>query len=298
MKKMMICALSAALMLINAACTRDADGCEVDVAVGSADSMQAKTITFTFSDAVSQQAMTRSSLADLEITDLWVYEFSDGDGDGLTAADGTLLLHQSATDDGFGAVRLTLKYGQHDLRFVASRGSEPTAGTGVITWVKPSDTFWGEMAVDVSPSAASSLAVTLRRVATRLVIKVTDEIPASAAALSVVPDAWYYGLDVLTGEGCDARRQERVVQIPASYRGTSGRLSVSFFGLSPADGWQTDVSVLMKDGGGDVIGSVSLPGVGFNRNVTTTYSGGLIGAGRAVTVSVDGEWGEDDAHEW
>jgi len=290
MKKMMICALSAALLLINAACTRDAEECEVNVAVGSADSMQAKTITFTFSDAVSQQAMTRSSLADMEVTDLWVYEFNDGDG--------TLLLHQSASDDGFGAVRLTLKYGQHDLRFVASRGSEPTAGTGVITWVKPSDTFWGEMAVDVSPSAASSLAVTLRRVATRLVIKVTDEIPASAAALSVVPDAWYYGLDVMTGEGCDARRQEREVQIPASYRGTSGKLSASFFGLSPADGWQTDLSVLMKDGGGDVIGSVSLPGVGFSRNVTTTYSGGLTGAGRAVTISVDGEWGEDDTHEW
>jgi hypothetical protein len=290
MKKKMICALSAALLLINAACTSDADGCEVDVAVGSADSMQAKTITFTFSDVVSQQAMTRSSLAETEVTDLWVYEFSDGDG--------TLLMHQSATDDGFGAVRLTLKYGQHELRFVASRGSEPTAGTGIITWVKPSDTFWGEMAVDVSPSAASNLAVTLRRVATRLVIKVTDEIPASAASLSVVPDAWYYGLDVLTGEGCDARRQERVVQIPASYRGTSGRLSASFFGLSPADGWQTDVSVTMKDSGGDVIGSVSLPGVGFSRNVTTTCSGGLTGAGRAVTVSVDGEWGEDDAHEW
>lgn len=290
MKKKMICALSAALLLINAACTRDADGCEVNVAVGSADSMQAKTITFTFSDAVSHHAMTRSSLADMEVTDLWVYEFGDGDG--------TLLMHQSATDDGFGAVKLTLKYGLHNLRFVASRGSEPTADTGVITWVKPSDTFWGEMAVDVSPSAASSLAVTLRRVATRLVIKVTDEIPVSAAALSVIPEAWYYGLDVLTGEGCDARRQEREIQIPASYRGTSGRLSASFFGLSPADGWQTDVSVTMKDGGGDVIGSVSLPGVGFSRNVTTTYSGGLTVAGRAVTVSVDGEWGDDDAHEW
>jgi hypothetical protein len=140
--------------------------------------------------------------------------------------------------------------------------------------------------------------VTLRRVATRLVIKVTDEIPASAAAMSVVPEAWYYGLDVLNGEGCDARRQERVVQIPASYRGTSGRLSASFFGLSPADGWQTDVSVTMKDSGGDVIGSVSIPGVGFSRNVTTTCSGGLTGAGRAVTVSVDGEWGEDDTREW
>jgi hypothetical protein len=47
-----------------------------------------------------------------------------------------------------------------------------------------------------------------------------------------------------------------------------------------------------------VIGSVSLPGVWFSRNVTTTYSGGLTGAGRAVTVSVDGEWGEDDTREW
>ena len=59
------------------------------------DSVQAKTITFTFGE-IKQQPMTRGTLQDASITDLWLFDYI---GDELKQT-----VHQSSTDDGFGSV--------------------------------------------------------------------------------------------------------------------------------------------------------------------------------------------------
>jgi len=282
MKKLMM-ALSAALMLTTS-CTKEESG--LSTALTSQEGWRDVTIMFGFGEGVN----TRATLQEASLTDLWVF---DDDGDGMR-----MVLHQTAADDGFGSVRLSLKYGTHALRFVASRGSDPTVSDSTITWVKPSDTFWTALPLEVSPSGAASQQVTLRRVATRLRIIVSDEIPAEASALSVTPSTWYYGLEVITGDGTESRQMERTVTIPASYIGTSGDLSASFFGLSPVNNWQTDVAMAMKDADGTVLGSVMLEGVGFAMNVTTSYSGGLIGSWRAMTMEVDDVWGDESIYEW
>ena len=288
MKKIQMMALAVAVIL-PMSCTKDEpakDDAELSTTVTPQDGWRDVTITFGFGEG----ANTRATLQEASLTDLWVF---DDDGDGVR-----MVLHQSGNDDGFGSVRLSLKYGTHALRFVASRGSDPTFSDGVLSWAKPSDTFWAQMPLEVSPSGAASQQVTLRRVATRLRISITDEIPAEAATLSATPSTWYYGLNVLTGEGTDARQMERTVTIPASYVGTSGQLAAAFFGLSPVDAWQTDVTVAMKSADGTVLGSVVLEGVGFAQNVTTSYSGGLLGSARSVSVDVDDVWGDETTGEW
>ena len=288
MKKIQMMALAVAVIL-PMSCTKDEpakDDAKLSTTVTPTDGWQDMTISFGFGDGAS----TRATIQEVNLTDLWVF---DDAGDGVR-----MVLHQAAADDGFGSVRLSLKYGTHALRFVASRGSEPTVSGETITWVKPSDTFWAQMPLEVSPSGAVSQQVTLRRVATRLRISITDEIPAEAAVLAVMPDVWYYGLDAETGAAVARQHTERTVAIPASYIGTTGQLTAAFFGLSPVDAWQTDVTVAMKSADGTVLGSVLLEDVGFAQNITTSYSGGLIGAGRSVAMEVDDAWGEENAHEW
>ena len=109
---------------------------------------------------------------------------------------------------------------------------------------------------------------------------------------------WYYGFDLLTGEATGERVQQREIAIPATYVGTAGELSASFFGLSPSEPWQTDVAVAVLDGDGSVMGSVTLEGVTMSRNVTTVYSGGIFGKGGTMSVTADDGWGADDVHEW
>lgn len=272
--------MSAALMLT--ACGEHEN--EIDVKLQQPEPPKEKTITFTFGD---ERADTRATLQELNITDLWLFDYVGGD-----------LRQTIHKTECFDALTLLMDYGEHALCFVASRGSEPTVTAPVISWAKPSDTFWATLMMDVQPSISASQQVTLRRVATRLRISVTDEMPAEASALSVTPSTWYYGLNVMTGEGTDARQTERTVTIPASYVGTSGQLTASFFGLSPSESWQTGVEVSMKYADGTVLGSVILEGVGFAMNVTTSYSGGLLGSARSVAMEADDAWGDENIHEW
>lgn len=248
------------------------------------DSLQAKTVTFTFGD---ERGGTRATLQELNITDLWLFDYV---GDELKQT-----IHKT---EGFDALTLSMDYGEHRLCFVASRGTDPTVTAPTISWEKPSDTFWATLTMDVQPATSAMQSVTLKRVATRLRIGITDEITAQMARLEVEPATWYYGIDVQTGEGTDARRQVRSVTIPASYVGTQGQLTASFFGLSPASDWQTDIDVRLIGNEESLLGSVSLPSVRFAQNLTTVYSGGIMGAGRSVSLTADDAWDDEDIHTW
>ena len=273
-------ALSAALML---ACGEHEMTEELTAGMTPADSMKSKTITFTF----GEKSSTRATLAELNITDLWLFDYM---GDNLQQT-----IHK--TDD-FGSVSLSLDYGEHTLCFVASRGSEPTVTAPTISWVKPSDTFWAALTINVQPASSASQSVTLHRVATRLRIAITDEITSQMARLEVEPATWYYGMNVCTGEGTDVRQQMRSVSIPSSYVGTTGQVSALFFGLSPSTDWQTDIDVKMIGTDESVLGHVTLPSARFAQNLTTVYSGGIIGAGKNFTITVDDTWNDDNVQTW
>lgn len=269
-------AMSAALMLT--ACEKSEESAIATPTVS------AKTITFTFGPEMRQ--MTRASLAELNITDLWLIDYM---GDELKQT-----VHKS---EGFDAVSLSLDYGEHTLCFVASRGSEPTVSAPTISWSKPSDTFWAIASMNILPASSASQSVELKRVATRLKINITDEIPATAARMEVEPATWYYGINVRTGDAVDARQQVRSVSIPSQYIGTTGQVSASFFGLSPNE-WQSDVDVRLIASDDGILGQVSLADVPFKRNTTTVFGGGIVGTSANVGITADDAWMPDDEHTW
>ena len=248
------------------------------------DSLQSKTVTFTFGE---DRGGTRATLQELNITDLWLFDYM---GDELKQT-----IHKT---EGFDALTISIDYGEHRLCFVASRGTDPTVTAPTISWEKPSDTFWATLTMDVQPATSATQSVTLKRVATRLRIGITDEITAQMARLDVEPLTWYYGIDVKTGEGTDARRQMRSVTIPASYVGTQGQLTASFFGLSLASDWQTDIDVRLVGSSDALLGEVLLPSVSFRQNRTTTYGGGILGRTLPLSVSVDDTWLPEEDLTW
>lgn len=279
--------LAAALMLTAIACTSE------EPQVEKPSGWEQKTITFTFGDVVTQHAMTRADVTELDLTDLWMFDYV---GEELQQT-----VHQSNTDEGFGVLSASMDYGEHTLYFVASRGMTPTTDTSAktITWVKPSDTFWATATVTVSPSSASSQAVTLSRVATRLRITVNDEVPAGAAKFVITPAQWYYGIDYTDGNGiAPSSNQPREVNIPSSYIGTSGQLAIAIFGFVPSSDWHTDITATLKASDESTLGQVTLEDVTLKRNITTAYSGGILGTAKAFALTADDTWGDDDIHTW
>lgn len=286
MKKFQL-GLAAALMLTAIACTSEEPQAE------KPNGWERKTITFTFGDAFEMKAMTRADVTELDLTDLWMFDYVGGE---LQQT-----IHQSSTDDGFGSISAAMNYGAHTLYFVASRGTTPTTDTSAqtITWAKPSDTFWATATVTVSPSSASSQSVSLSRVATRLRITVNDEVPAEAEKFVILPAQWYYGIDYTTGSGvAPSANQPREVNIPSSYIGTSGQLAIAIFGFVPSADWQTDITATLKASDESILGQVTLEDVTLNKNITTAYSGGILGTAKAFTLTADDTWGTEDIHTW
>lgn len=286
MKKFQI-GLAAALMLTAIACTNEEPQTEKPTG------MEAKTITFTFGDTFQMKAMTRADITSLSLTDLWMFDYV---GDELQQT-----IHQSSTDEGFGAISASMGYGAHTLYFVASRGTTPSTDTDAksITWAKPSDTYWATADITVAPNSSASQSVILSRVATRLRISVTDEVPANAVTFTVTPSQWYYGINYTTGAGVGLQTNyPRPVNIPANYIGTSGELMISIFGFVPSADWQTDVTATLTASDESVLGQVTLEDVTLNKNITTSYSGGILGTSKAFTLSADDTWGDEDIHTW
>jgi hypothetical protein len=286
MKKFQL-GLAAALMLSMSACTSEEPQAE------KPSGWEQKTITFTFGDTFQQRAMTRADITSLDLTDLWMIDY--------VGSELQQTIHQSSTDEGFGVLSASMGYGEHTLYFVASRGTTPTADTDAqtITWVKPSDTFWATATITVSPSSASSQTVTLSRVATRLRITVNDEVPAGAAKFVITPSQWYYGIDYTTGIGiAPSANQPREVNIPSSYIGTSGQLAIAIFGFVPSVDWQTSITASLKASDESTLGQVTLEDVSLRKNITTAYSGGILGTSKTFTLTADDVWGTEDVHTW
>jgi hypothetical protein len=183
---------------------------------------------------------------------------------------------------------------------VASRGEGATldADGHTITWTGPRDTFWKDYEVEVVSTSNGNRAVTLDRVATKLLIVVNDEVPDGCAAVVVTPARWYYGWDYVNGVAMASQQTERRVTVPESYIGTTGQMSVSIFGLSGADEWVTNVSIQAQDADGGVLGSATITGAPFKANRSTEYSGNLFGSAGGLDVSVNGDWDSPKTGTW
>ena len=281
MKRFMM-ALSAALMLT--ACGEY----ENEELTASADK---KTITFDFGE-LSMRSMTRATLAELNLTDLWIFDYV---GEDLNQT-----IHQASTDAAFGSASLSLDYGEHTFYFIASRGSDPTVDNDAktIIWGTVRDTFHASLTIDVQPSSATSQSVTLSRVVARLRISATDVVPATAAKLTITPSIWYYGLNYQTGEAVGSSTSPIVVNIPSSYIGTQN-LTTSCYTISGSSPWQTNITASLIASNESILGSVTIPNVPIQRNHITSYSGGIVGAGRSISVNAsDDDWVDDGNVNW
>lgn len=297
MKKMILMALAVAAILLS--CTKDyepnrvpADG---KIAIVMPTDTMENHVTITFGCSTTTTAirpMTRTALSSISLTDLWVYDMPSGQTTPI------LLAHQTASDSDFGAPTITAEYGDHTFYFVASRGDTPTTDNTTITWTKPSDTFWSSLTMTIAPSTSTSQPVTLQRVAARLRVTITDEVPTGLAVISVTPSHWYYGIDITTGEATDDRQTARTVNVPASYVGTTGQLAASFFTISPSEAWSTDVRLQALKADNTPMAVISVADVPMQRNHITEYSGTLFGAGRAISIDADDSWGEDIQGSW
>ena len=228
-----------------------------------------------------------------DMTDVWVLDYMGGE---LVQQ-----LHQGDnTVENFGQPSLNLKYGTHHIYFIASRGVNPVLDTDAhtITFDNVRDTFWKRYDVSVVATSNGNRAVTLDRVVTKLRLTFTDEVPAAANSISIVPHTWYYGIDYLTGQPASAQTDvATIITIPDASKGQTG-IQASLFGFSTAEEWNTDVVISSRTATDAVLGSATIAAAPFKANRVSDYSGPLFSAGGSLSLSLNGEWQDSYQGSW
>ena len=228
-----------------------------------------------------------------EMTDLWTFDYMDGE---LVQQ-----LHQSSSDADWGSPSLRLLYGSHHVYFVASRGNDAVADIDktVLVWGTTRDTFWKDYAVDVISTSNGSRVVTLDRVATRLKVTIMDEVPENCAKMALTATKWFNGIDYTTGKAIEApAAYTSSVAVPAAYVGTSGKMSITMYGLSDADEWTTALSIDALDASDKIIGHAEVEAAPFERNRSTEYSGSLFTTSGGWGTALNDEWSTAYTSEW
>lgn len=298
MKKTLFLITLASLPLLFSSCEKavfDSEDEDVGI-VTDVPNGKTKKFTFTVKGDFSSPVFTRTtdylSVNNQNMTDLWVFDYVDG----------VLVqqLHQTPTDETWGAPVLQLTYGQHHVYFVASRGDVPSVDTAnhTITWEGSRDTFWKDYEVSVVSTSNGNRAVTLDRVTTLLRVTVNDEVPEGLATVTVTPEHWFYGIDYKTGMAVSDQKRDRTASIASSYVGTSGQVVISIYGISNPEEWTTDVSITAKATNGNTLGSVVIENAPFKRGRATNYSGNLFGSSGSATISLNDEWDDPYNATW
>ena len=296
--KLMMMAAVAAVGMTLVSCSSDNESLVEDVKPGKAH------VRLVCGMDVSVSPMSRAALTanGKALTDLYILDYDKATGKLLQ------VLHQTSTAADFAEPDLTLDYGEHVLKVVATRSQEPTlwdAGNNtwrvdpniltpvtatqpvMLTSTKTSDTFWAEKEVSVGIGTGTTVSIVLDRLVAKLVVSSTDVFPDDCTTITLDLQE-HRTLSWATMDVIDAVDNQRVSDV-TSLQGTTGTV-LSYFVLAPKDGYQTDITLTTNRTEGSPYSTITVPGVTLERNKVTTISGQLYGHEQGFLVSVNDAW--------
>ena len=248
--------------------------------------------------------MTRAALSanGKALTDIYILDYDKTTGKLLQ------VLHQTSTAADFAEPDLTLDYGEHVLKVVATRSQEPTLWDAqkmtwtvepniltpitatqpvMLTSAKTSDTFGAEKEVSVGIGTSATVSITLDRLVAKLMVNSTDVFTDDCTNITLNFQE-YRTLSWTTMDVTEAMNNQRVVDV-TNLRGTTGTV-LSYFVLAPKDGYQTDITLTTNRTEGNPYSTITVPGVTLERNKVTTISGPIYGHGQGFQVTVNDAW--------
>ena len=310
-KLMMIAAIAAVGMTI-VSCSSDNESLVEDVKPGKAHVRLVCGMGVSVSPmgAPRLAPMTRAALSanGKQLTDIYILDYDKATGKLLQ------VLHQTSTAADFAEPDLTLDYGEHVLKVVATRSQEPTlwdvqkttwtvepniltpvtaTQPVMLTYTKTSDTFGAEKEVSVGIGTAATVSITLDRLVAKLVVNSTDVFPDDCTTIALDFQE-YRTLSWATMDVTEAVNNQRVVDV-ANLRGTTGTV-LSYFVLAPKDGYQTDITLTTNRTEGNPYSTITVPGVPLERNKVTTITGSLYNHQQGFSIQVNDAW-DSEGHD-
>lgn len=313
-------AMMAACMMMNTSCTE-----YVDDAVENRGSRQVAdkaTVKLRFTSpegadvSVSQSArplthpITRAELAanGNAMTDLYIFDYDKKTKKLLQ------VLHQTDDSEDFAEPSLSLDYGDHTLKVIATRSETPTlqsadgslwsladntafamtadaAAPAVLSSSKTSDSFGAVQDVSIGVGQNQSINIQLERIIAKLSIKNTGKFPADCSTLRFQIDE-YKQWDWQSFSAIGKVSNQRILDVTKC----AGKTSAPFFYyfLVPEEGYTTDITFTAdRNGSREPYTSFTLSGITLQRNHVTMISGSFYNRQPAISLTLNDAWGEE-----
>lgn len=254
---------------------------------------------------------TRASMAanGKQLTDLYILDYNKATGKLLQ------VLHQTSTAEDFAEPSLSLDYGDHILKVIATRSEAPTllgvdgslwnlqANTAFtvaddsnvpVVWTsdKTSDSFGASQDISVGIGKDQTVHIQLDRIVAKLVLKNTGTFPADCSTIQLSLDE-YKTWNWQSFSVMEAAKNQRISDA-SQYAGKTGS-TISYFLLVPdGDGYTTDISFQMNRKDSDKpYAAFTIPDVCLQRNRITTISGSYYDHEEGFFFTVNDEWEEE-----
>lgn len=313
-------AMMAACMMMNSSCTKYVDDAAENG--GSRQLADKATVKLRFTSpegadvSVSQSArplthpITRAELAanGNAMTDLYIFDYDKASGKLLQ------VLHQTADAEDFAEPSLSLDYGDHTLKVIATRSETPTllsadgslwsltdntafamtadASTpAVLTSSKTSDSFGAVQDVSIGVGQNQSINIQLERIIAKLSIKNTGKFPEDCSTLRFQIDE-YKQWDWQSFTAIGKVSNQRILDVTKC----AGKTSAPFFYyfLVPEEGYTTDITFTAdRKGSTEPYTSFTLSGITLQRNHVTMISGSFYNRQPAFSLTLNDAWGEE-----
>lgn len=295
--------MMAACMMTNISCTKYVD--DVVENGGSQAAVGGKEHVKLNLSAAVPEAETRGSLPvdGKELTDIFILDYDKTSGKLLQ------VLHQTNAAEDFAQPDMTLSYGEHTLKVIATRSISPTlldadkadwaiddnvltaisaTEPAILTSEKTSDSFGAEKDVSVAAGKVQAVNIQLERIVAKLVLNCTDQFPADCSTLQMDMDE-YKSFSWADFNVLGAEKNQRVSDV-TKYVGTSN-VFITYFLLVPDEGYSTDITFTMSRKDSDKpYSTFTVPDVQFERNKITTIKGQYFDHQSGVTFSLKTEW--------
>lgn len=240
-----------------------------------------------------------------ELTDLYILDYDKKSGKLLQ------VLHQTSTAPDFAEPDLTLDYGDHTLKVIATRSTSPilldassapwevpsnvltpVSGAAIPTLLssaKTSDTFGAQRDIVVSIGEAQTVNLTLERLVARMVIQSTDVFPTDCSTFELSLQE-YKSFSWQTFDVIEAENNHRSSDVSV-LAGTTGT-TITYYMFAPADGYTTDITFTTNSNTGKPYSTITVPNVRLERNKTTTITGSFYNHQQWFSISINDAWSE------
>lgn len=254
-------------------------------------------------------AATRASLVanGKRLTDLYILDYNKATGKLLQ------VLHQTSTAADFAEPELTLDYGEHTLKVIATRSttsalldaaSAPWAiadnlltpvssVTEPVVWTsdKTSDSFGGVKDLTVAVGQNEVAVIALERLVAKMVVNSTDVFPDDCSTIDATFNE-YRTFNWQTMDVIDPVENQRSSDV-SSLAGTTGT-TLAYFVLCPKDGYTADITFTMnRKNSTTPYATITVPNVRLERNKVTTITGSFYNHSASLSLSIKDEWQQE-----